>query len=71
MQYLPETGFLKLSQIIGKPNACPPVPALIPVCKATWHDGVKKGRYPAPVRIGGGRGAFYRVEDIRKLIASV
>ncbi len=70
MNSLPQTGFLKLAQILGKPTATPPIPAIVPVSKATWHVGVKTGRYPAPVRIGGGRGAFYRVEDIRALIAS-
>ena len=71
MIQLPETGFLKLSQIIGKPNANPPVPPIIPVCKASWYAGVKSGRYPGPVSIGNSRGKFYRVEDIRNLIASV
>ena len=27
---LPETGYLRLSQIIGKPKAIPPIPAIIP-----------------------------------------
>jgi hypothetical protein len=70
MSQLPETGFLKLHQITGKPTATPPIPAIVPVSKATWHAGVKTSRYPAPVRIGGRRGTFCRVEDIRALIAS-
>jgi prophage regulatory protein len=71
MNQLPETGFLKLRQIIGDPKANPPVPAIIPVCKATWFAGQRTGRYPKPVRIGDGRGTFYKVETIRALIASV
>jgi prophage regulatory protein len=71
MTQLPETGFLKLAQIIGKPNANPPIPAIIPVSKASWYDGIKSGRYPAPVSIGNSRGKFYKVEEILKLIASV
>lgn len=71
MVQLPDTGFLKLAQIIGDRKANPPIPAIIPVSPATWFAGVQSGRYPAPVRIGGGRGAFYRVEDIKTLIASV
>lgn len=71
MNQIPEVGFLKLSQIIGKPKANPPIPAIILVSKASWYDGVKSGRYPAPVSIGGSRGKFYRTEDIRNLIASM
>ncbi len=44
--------------------------ALIPVKKSCWWDGVKSGRFPKPVKIGHGRGAFWRAEDIRALIAS-
>ena len=77
MSQLPETGFLRLSQIIGDPgipNAKPPkpaIPAIIPVKKTCWWAGVKTGRFPAPVKIGNGRGTFWRVEDIRTLISSV
>jgi prophage regulatory protein len=67
---LPETGFLRLPQIIGDPKAEPPIPPIIPVKKSCWWDGVKTGRFPKPVKIGNGRGTFWRVEDIRALIAS-
>ena len=67
---LPETGFLRLPQIIGDPKAEPPIPPIIPVKKSCWWDGVKSGRFPKPVKIGNGRGTFWRVEDIRALIAS-
>lgn len=70
MNQLPETGFLKLSQIIGNPKAEPPIPAIIPVKKSCFWAGVKSGRFPKPVKIGNGRGTFWRVEDIRALIAS-
>jgi len=71
MNQLPETGFLRLPQIIGDPKAEPPIPPLIPVKKSCWWAGVKSGRFPAPVKIGNGRGTFWRVEDIRALIESV
>jgi len=71
MNQLPETGFLRLPQIIGNPKADPPIPPIIPVKKSCWWDGVKSGRFPKPVKIGNGRGTFWRVEDIRALIASV
>ena len=65
---LPETGFVRLFQIIGNPKASPPTPAIIPVGRSTWWAGVRSGRYPAPVRLGPGVTAW-RVEDIRALIA--
>jgi prophage regulatory protein len=68
---LPETGFLKLPQIIGDDKAQPPIPPIIPVKKSTWWLGCKSGRFPKPVKIGKGRGTFWRVEDIRALIESV
>lgn len=68
MHKLPETGFLRLSQIIGDANASPPIPALIPVSKSTWWAGIKTGRYPQPVRTLGRRITAWRVEDIRALI---
>ena len=68
MRHLPETGFLRLSQIIGRPNAEPPIPAVIPVSRATWWAGVKSGRYPQPVRTLGRRITAWRVEDIRAYI---
>jgi hypothetical protein len=69
MHQLPETGFLRLSQIIGDPNANPPIPALIPVRKSTWWAGVKSGRFPKSVKLGHGT-TVWRVEDIRAFIAS-
>ena len=57
---LPETGFLRLKQIVGPKG-------LIPVSKSTWWQGVRDGRYPAPVKLGR-RITAWRVEDIRKLI---
>ena len=68
MHQLPETGFLRLKQIIGDADAKPPVPAIIPVGKSTWWEGVKSGRYPAPVKLGP-RMTAWRVEEIRDLIA--
>ena len=68
MHKLPETGFLRLNQIIGNPKADPPIPAVIPVSKSTWWEGVRTGRYPQPVRTLGLRITAWRVEDIRALI---
>ena len=71
MNQLPGSGFLRLSQIIGNPKAHPPVPPIIPVGKSCWWQGVASGRFPRPVKLGNGRGTFWKVEDIRALIESV
>jgi prophage regulatory protein len=65
---LPETGFLRLPNIIGNAKADPPIPAIIPVSRSTWLEGVKNGRYPRPVKLGP-RIAAWRVSDIRDLIS--
>lgn len=57
---LPQTGFVRLAQILGPGGP-------IPVSKSTWWQGVKNGRYPKPVKLGP-RITVWRVEDIRALI---
>lgn len=64
---LPETGYIRLPQIIGNPKATPPIPAIIPISKSTWWSGVKNGRFPKAVKLGP-RITAWRVEEIRALI---
>ncbi len=68
MNILPETGFLRLPQIIGDPKAEPPLPPIIPVKKSCWWAGVASGRFPKPVKLGP-RITAWRVEDIREWLA--
>lgn len=69
MEYpLPSTGYLRLSQIIG--NSRQGVPAIIPISKSAWWNGIKEGRYPQGHKLGP-RTTAWRVEDIRALIESV
>lgn len=70
MHQLPETGFLRLSQIIGNSKSNPSLPPIIPVKKTCWWAGVKTGRFPNPVKLGP-RVTAWRVEDIRNLIESL
>lgn len=69
-QQIPETGFLRVWQIIGDTKATPPIPALIPVCRTSWLNGVKSGKYPKPIKLGE-RTTAWRVQDIRNLIDSM
>jgi prophage regulatory protein len=73
MHTLPETGYLRLPQIVGKlaTATAPAIPAIIPVSKSTWWAGVRSGRYPQPIRTLGDRITAWRVEDIRELIEQV
>ncbi|MDQ3565914.1 MAG: AlpA family transcriptional regulator [Pseudomonadota bacterium] len=70
MNNLPETGFLRLTQIIGDPRADPPIPPIFPIGKTAWWQGVQDGRYPKSIKLGP-RTTVWRVEDIRKLIDTV
>ncbi|MGZ5051226.1 MAG: helix-turn-helix transcriptional regulator [Methylobacter sp.] len=67
---LPSTGFLRLPQIIGDKKATPPVPAIIPVSKTSWWNGVRSGKYPKSYKLGN-RTTVWKVEDIRALIDSM
>ncbi len=59
---LPDTGFLRIKQILK----------FIPVSKATFWNGVRSGRFPKPIpKRPGERATFWRVEDIRALIADM
>ena len=57
---LPETGFLRLSDVLR----------IVPVCRTAWYNGVKSGLFPQPVALGK-RARGYRVEDVRALIARI
>ncbi len=65
---LPDTGFLRLKQIVGDKKANPPTAPIIPVGRSTWLEGCRTGRYPKPVKLGP-KTTAWRVEDIRALIA--
>ncbi len=60
-----ETGFLRVSQIVGNPKRG--IPAIIPISRTSWWKGVKSGRFPKPIQLGP-KTVVWRVEDIRKLI---
>lgn len=54
---LSEAHFLRLAQILK----------IIPISKTTWWNGVKSGRFPKPVKLGG-RITAWKTEDIKFLI---
>ncbi len=60
---LPETGYLRIWQIIGGKGH----PAIVPISKSSLWKAVREGRFPAPVHLGP-RTTAWRVQDIRQLI---
>lgn len=57
---LPETGFIRIGIFLE----------LFPISKSSLYDGIKKGKYPAPVKLSK-RTSAWRVEDVRELIQKV
>jgi prophage regulatory protein len=70
--YLPKTGYLRQSQIIGKkPTATDPgLPALVPISASTLWQWVRDNKFPTPVKLGP-RITAWRVEDIRAYLEKV
>jgi predicted DNA-binding transcriptional regulator AlpA len=60
MDEIPETGFVRLSQVLS----------VIPLGKTSWWEGVKSGRFPKPIKLYG-RCTAWRAEDIRALIKTL
>lgn len=58
-------SLLRLRDIIGDRKSG--IPAILPVSKTTWWDGVRSGRYPQPVKLGT-RVTTWRRSDIDALI---
>ena len=60
MQNIPETGFLRLKQVL----------TVIPLGKTCWLDGVRSGRFPKPIKLSA-RCTAWRAEEIRELIRNL
>jgi len=67
---LPETGFLRLNQIIGDKKAVPPIPPLIPISRSGWWRGIQEGRFPKGCKLGPNTTAW-EVGTIRDLISQL
>lgn len=62
----PEQAATNKQQGKGLRRPRPTFAGVVPVSASTWWEGVRTGRYPAPVKLGGV--TAWRVEDIRALI---
>lgn len=63
-----EQQFLRVSDIVGDPNADPPKPAIIPVSTSCWYAWVKSGVAPRAIKIG--RASFWRKVDVLAMMDS-
>ena len=70
MIHSPTPRLLRLKQIIGDPRANPPIEPIIPISKSSWWNGVRKGKYPKPVKLGENTTVWHE-DDIRELINSL
>ena len=66
----PTPRLLRLKQIIGDPRANPPIEPIIPISKSSWWNGVRKGKYLKPVKLGENTTVWHE-DDIRELINSL
>ena len=66
----PRAAFLRITQIVGNPDAEPPILPLIPIGKSTWWQWVRDGKAPAPVKLGPHTTAW-KSSDISDLIESL
>lgn len=57
---LPQEGFVRLPQVLH----------VLGIGKTTFWEGIKTGRFPAPIKLGP-RTAVWKVEEIRGLIRSI
>ncbi len=62
---LPAEGFVKISVLINDSKGA----GVMGIGRTSWLDGVKKGRFPAPVKIG--RSTLWRVDDVRRTITNI
>ena len=57
----PEIGFLRLRDVIGDKDK----PGIIPVSRSSRAEGIAKGRYPRPVKLGE-RMSAWRIDELNR-----
>ena len=64
---LPETGFVRLKQILGDPRKG--VPPIVPICKTEFYRLVKEGIFPSPKKFG--KRSLWSVEDVKAMLRTI
>lgn len=66
-QQVAQLAYLRIFHIIGdKKRGIPP---LLPISRSSFLNGIKSGRYPAPIKHG--RTLFWRTSDIKQLLETL
>lgn len=65
---IPSVGFLREKQILGCRKEG--IPAIIPISRTSWWNGVKSGIYPQPIKLSA-RTTVWRAEDIRAFLETL
>lgn len=55
---MPTTELMKLKDVTRE----------LCISKSTWYQGIKDGRFPKPIKLGGGKTSAWRTAEIRDLI---
>ena len=63
---IPNTGFLRLKQILGGKNT----PAILPISRTAWFLGVKEGRFPEGIKLSE-KIVVYPVSEIKALLERI
>lgn len=61
--------YLRLKQILGDPDADPPILPILPISKSSWYAGIKLGRYPAGIKISP-RTVVWRADEVFAIAAN-
>jgi prophage regulatory protein len=62
-QSLPITRLIRQADLLGDPEADPPIPAIIPVGASTLWRWVAAKKFPAPIKLGQ-RVTAWRCSDV-------
>lgn len=56
---------IRLDEVIGSRKKI--IPGIIPMSRSSWYEGIRAGRYPAPIKLSE-RSVAWRSVDIDALI---
>ena len=65
---IPQSGFLRVSQLIADPKRPDKTP-ILPFSRSTLYAKIKEGTFPAPVKLGERMSAF-TAQSVRDWIAA-
>lgn len=64
---MPTDRYVRVRQIVGDPEAVPPIPAIVQVGTSTWWAWVKAGKAPQPIKLSP-RVTVWRESEVRAFV---